>query len=127
VCGKPLDLWSAVTGLDGRTVCASGDCMGGFLGGLPAEERGPLMPERPDDPPAWAQLPAVPVTWEQRPGESDEEHAVRCGQPGGPDHVDPDWPPDDEANSRSGSWFDEADCGGTFDGFSVSSDADPGL
>ncbi|HZR55214.1 MAG TPA: hypothetical protein VFB06_37720 [Streptosporangiaceae bacterium] len=53
LCGKALELWDATTALDGRTVCASG-CMGGFLGGLPAEERGPQMPERPDDPPPWA-------------------------------------------------------------------------
>jgi hypothetical protein len=54
VCGRPLDLWDATTALDGNTVCAGGDCMGAFLGGLPPEERGQPMPERPDDVPPWA-------------------------------------------------------------------------
>jgi hypothetical protein len=33
----------------------------------------------------------------------------------------------EEAPEPCGSWFDEDDCGGAFDGFMVSSDADPGL
>jgi hypothetical protein len=44
VCGKPLDLWSATTALDGSTVCAA-DCLG--VGILRARER----PEYRDEPP----------------------------------------------------------------------------
>jgi hypothetical protein len=44
VCGKPLDLWSAIAALDGSTVCGA-DCLG--VGILRARQ----LPEYQDEPP----------------------------------------------------------------------------
>ena len=44
VCGKPLDLLSATTGLDGATVCAS-NCLGAGI------VLARTMPEYQDEPP----------------------------------------------------------------------------
>ena len=65
VCGKPLDLLSATTGLDGLTVCAA-DCLGAALARVPEVERSPIAPETISPglkmPTVAAQWPAAPET-----------------------------------------------------------------